>query len=264
MTKSHSRFDPRPLAYLLATIVLIFAAWKLALISKLVSETVLPAPAIVFQLAWQELSTGKLLEYIQISGQRLVAGFFFGSLLGVLIGALLGSYRILRLMFLPLCETLRPIPPLAWIPLALIWFGIGEESKIFLIALTSFFPVFITTLKGVQQIDFNLLRAARSLDMNHRQMFFLVTLPAALPDIVTGLRLGWSIGLVALVGAEMIASTSGLGFLIMNGMNNGRFDEVILGILVIGAISIVTDLAFIQFSKTKLLRWHNGLEKNGN
>lgn len=260
--KSQTRFDPRPLAYLLVTVVLIFLVWKITLASKLVPETVLPAPSMVLSLFWQELNSGKLLEYIKISGLRLISGFLIGSFVGVLTGAALGSYRVLRLMFMPICETLRPIPPLAWIPLALIWFGIGEESKIFLIALTSFFPVFITTLKGVQQIDFNLLRAARSLDVSHRQMFFLVTLPAALPDIVTGLRLGWSIGLVALVGAEMIASTSGLGYLIMNGMNRGRFDEVILGILVIGAISIITDMAFIQFTKTRLLRWHNGLDKS--
>lgn len=260
--KNYLRFDSRPITYLLITIILIFSAWQIALISKLIPEAVLPAPTIVLSLAWQELGSGKLVEYIQISGLRLISGFLIGSCIGVLLGAILGSYRTLRLMFMPVCETLRPIPPLAWIPLALIWFGIGEESKIFLIALTAFFPVFITTLKSVQQIDFNLLRAARSLDVNHRQMFFLVTLPAALPDIVTGLRLGWSIGLVALVGAEMIASTSGLGYLIMNGMNKGRFDEVILGILVIGVISILTDMVFIQFTKTKLLRWHNNLDKS--
>lgn len=246
----------------LASAALVILAWQAIVQIGMVSRAILPSPMEVATLAQIELLSGRLLENIRISGGRLLYGYAIGASVGVMIGAALGTYKVARAMFFPVFETLRPIPPLAWVPLAMIWFGVGEASKIFLIALTAFFPVFITSMKGVQHLDFNLLRAALSLDVRHRRMFFSVILPAALPDIVTGLRLGWSMGLVALVGAEMIASQSGLGHMIMDGMNKARFDFVVLGILTIGALSILTDALFIRFSRTRLLRWHHGLEQN--
>ncbi len=245
----------------LISYAIVLALWYLMLATGAVSEAILPSPWTVFKLGYGELADGRLIEFIGVSGVRLIHGFAIGATLGILLGAALGLYRTAYRMFFPVFEILRPIPPLAWVPLAMIWFGLGEASKVFLIALTVFFPVFITSMKGVQHLDFALFRAALSLDVGPWRMFFSVTLPAAMPDILTGLRLGWSMGLVALVGAEMIASDSGLGYLIMDGMNKGRFDFVILGILTIGALSIVTDAIFIRFSRSRLLRWHRGLEQ---
>jgi len=229
--------------------------------SGLVPDAVLPGPGKVLDALREEINDGRLAGHLSASGSRLFIGFFVGAVTGALLGLVIGMFRVARSALLPVVEILRPIPPLAWVPLALIWLGIGESSKIFLIALTVCFPVLIATMKGVQQIDPVLLRAARSMDTASGVMLFRVVLPATIPDLLTGLRLGWTLGITILVGAEMIAASSGLGFLIMNGMNSGRFDQVILGILLLGVFSVATDAFFVGLRKTKVLRWHAGLEQ---
>ena len=247
--------------YPLLSAALVLIVWTGMTASGFVSETVLPRPAKVLDALREVINDGRLAAYFYASGGRLILGFAIGAAVGTLVGLLLGMFRIARSALLPVVEILRPIPPLAWVPLALIWFGIGEESKVFLIALTVCFPVLIATMKGVQQIDIALLRAGRSMDISSGAMLFYVVLPATIPDLLTGLRLGWTLGFTILVGAEMIASSSGLGYLIMNGMNTGRFDQVILGILLLGALGVVTDAGFVALRKTRVLRWHAGLEQ---
>lgn len=239
--------------------VLAFWSWMAG--SGWVAAGLLPSPAAVWYAGIEEAASGRLSEHLASSGARLAAGYAIGACIGVLLGLALGLFRTAREAFLPVVEVLRPIPPLAWIPLALIWFGIDEASKLFLIALTSAMPVLIATLKGVQQMDSALLRAARSMDVSPVALLFTVVLPAAMPDIVTGLRLGWTLAITILVGAEMIAAPSGLGFMIMDGMNTGRFEPVLLGILLLGILSVLTDGLFAWVSRSRLLRWHAGLDK---
>jgi sulfonate transport system permease protein len=239
----------------------VLLVWTSMTKSGLVPEAVLPSPQTVLRALSEEINDGRLAGHLYASGFRLILGFLIGATTGALLGLVLGMFRIARSALLPAVEILRPIPPLAWVPLALIWLGIGEESKIFLIALTVCFPVLIATMKGVEQIDPVLLRAARAMDTPPMTTLFGVILPATIPDLLTGLRLGWTLGITILVGAEMIAASSGLGFLIMNGMNSGRFDQVVLGILLLGTFSVVTDACFVALRRTRMLRWHAGLEQ---
>ncbi len=251
----------RSILYSVASGLLVLLIWWGIVATGLISQAVLPTPGSVAKTGWEELRTGSLGNHVLASGARLLAGFALGSSIGVMLGLILGWSTIARQALGPIIEILRPIPPLAWIPLGLIWFGIGEGSKIFLIALTCSFPVLVATFKGVEQIEVSLIRAAQSLDVTPVGMLFAVVLPAALPDVMTGLRLGWSLGITVLVGAEMIAAPSGVGFLVMDGMNNGRFDQVILGILVLGTLSVATDALFMRAIHGRLLRWHAGLDK---
>lgn len=247
--------------YPLLSAALVLLVWSAIVKSGLVPEAILPGPAKVLDALREETNDGRLAAHLYASAGRLVIGFLIGATTGALLGLVLGMYRVARSALLPIVEILRPIPPLAWVPLALIWLGIGEDSKIFLIALTVCFPVLIATMKGAQQIDAVLLRAAQSMDTPFAAMLFRVILPATVPDLLTGLRLGWTLGITILVGAEMIAASSGLGFLIINGMNTGRFDQVILGILLLGVVSVLTDAGFVALKRTKVLRWHAGLDQ---
>jgi len=247
--------------YTVAGAVLFVCGWQLICSLHLVPVSILPSPATVVAALWSEAGNGRLASNVIASLFRLVSGFAIGAAVGICLGLLAGTLTAARAVLMPLVELLRPIPPLAWIPLALIWFGIGEPSKLFLIALTACFPVLVATFKGVEQIDPTLIRAARSLDVPQWRMLVKVVLPAAMPDVVTGLRLGWTLGTTILVGAEMIAASSGLGFMIMDGMNSGRFDLLILGILPLGTISVVADGLFGRLSRSRLLRWHAGLER---
>lgn len=247
--------------YPLASAALVLAGWSAVVGLGLVPVAILPGPWTVAAAGIVELMAGRLLGDLAASLARLAGGYVIGAAAGVVLGLVLGSAALARKVVLPWIEILRPIPPLAWIPVALIWFGIGEGSKLFLIAMTAFFPVAIATLKGVRQIEQVLLRAARSLDVTPRQMLLRVVLPAAMPDVVTGLRLGWTLGITILVGAEMIAASSGLGHMVMNGMNSGRFELVILGILLLGTLGLTSDALFARLTRARLLRWHAGLDK---
>lgn len=247
--------------YPVASLALVLVIWSAISASGLVPAAVLPSPGTVGAAALEEAASGRLVDHLLASARRLVIGFAIGAAIGVLLGLVMGMVQTARAALLPIIEIARPIPPLAWIPLALIWFGIDEASKVFLIALTACFPVLVATMKGVQQIDLTLIRAAESLDVAPSRMLLSVLLPAAMPDIVTGLRLGWTLGITILVGAEMIASTSGLGHLIIDGMNNGRFDRVLVGILMLGTASVATDAAFVAIARSRLTRWHAGIEQ---
>lgn len=247
--------------WLVLSAALFIAAWSVTVLAQWVPAAVLPAPWTVLDSLVVEAASGRLLHHIISSAARLVIGFGVGATAGVVLGCLLGAVAPVRHALMPVIEMLRPIPPLAWIPLALIWFGIGEPSKWFLIALTVSFPVLVATMRGIQATPRNLVWAARMMDVERAKLVFGVLLPAAAPDVVTGLRLGWTLGITILVGAEMIAASSGLGFMIIDGMNSSRFDHVIGGILVLGALSVLTDGLFALLVRSRVLRWHAGLDK---
>lgn len=243
-----------------AAILLIVAAWWFVVAFGLVVESVLPSPATVAGALMSELESGRLLQNLTASVLRLLTGFGFGAAAGVVMGLLLGRSWKLRSAILPIVEILRPIPPLAWIPVAIIWFGIEEASKVFLIAMAVFFPVVIASFKGAMQVDQAIIRSAQSLDVPRIRMVFWVVLPAAMPDIVTGMRLGWTLGIASLIGAEMIATSSGVGAMMIGAMNAGNSSLVIGGILLIGSFSMLTDHAFNALARAKTLRWHSGIE----
>ncbi len=157
----------------------------------------------------------------------------------------------------PLIELLRPIPPLAWIPLAIIWFGLGEPSKFFIIFLGAFFPVVTAAYQGITNVDPVLIRAAQSFGLRGVPLLVRVAIPAASPDLATGIRIGWGLSFGVLVAAELIAADRGLGYMIMNERNTGgSVSVIIVGILLIGALNLLTDAAIGGAIGRWIGRWH--------
>ena len=241
-------------------VALFLVAWEIAVGTGVVNRVLLPSPTDVGRVAVEQIGSGTLFTHVLVSFGRIASGFSIGVSAGIVIGVLIGLYRPLRSVVYPVVEVLRPIPPLAWIPLAIIWFGIEEASKVFLLSVTAFFPVFVNVYKGVRNLDPILIRAARSLEMKSSGVVFKIAIPATMPDITTGLRVSWSLVFAVLVAAEMIAAQSGLGYLVTDAMNLGRFDIVVFGIVVIGVLSVLTDYLWQIVASRWLLRWHRGLD----
>ncbi|HEX2885201.1 ABC transporter permease [Vineibacter terrae] len=215
--------------------------WELAARSGLASAAVFPAPSEALRQAAARLTGGEVIVHVLTSLGRILAGFALGAAAGVIIGVMAGWYRGFGAIVRPLIEFLRPIPPLAWIPMAIVWLGLGEASKVFVIFLGAFFPVLTNAYRGVTTIDPLLLRAAQTMDVGGVRLLVRVILPAALPDIATGLRVGWGLSFGVLVAAELIAAQVGMGFLINNARQVGDVGIVIFGIALIGGTNLATD-----------------------
>jgi ABC-type nitrate/sulfonate/bicarbonate transport system permease component len=229
--------------------------WFVVTHYKLVNPLFLPPPKEVWEGAVDLFQAGELTEHITVSLWRMFKGFVVGSFTGVVIGILMGQFRLFHAAVGPLVEIIRPVPGLAWIPVALIWFGIEDASKVFIISMGVFIAVVTNTFMGVRSLDPVLVRAARSLGANRRDIFFRVVLPGALPYIFTGFRLGVQVSFALLVAAELVGSTSGLGFLIQDARNYFRGDLVILGMVVIGTLGFsITRL--VEIAERWFLRWH--------
>lgn len=225
----------------LSGILLLLGAWELLARSGLVSQAVFPPPSQAVLIGMKKITLVELGGHVWISLQRILMGFAAGALLGVSLAIAGGWYRLFGNLVRPVVELLRPIPPLAWIPMAIVWFGLGEPSKVFVIFLGAFFPVLTNTWKGMANMDATLLRAGQTMGLSGPELLYKVAIPATLPDIATGLRIGWGLAFGVLVAAELIAAESGLGYMIMNARLLGEVEVIILGILLIGATNLVTD-----------------------
>lgn len=242
-----------------AGIIFVLLAWQMVATLQLLDPAIFPGPVGIARAALTQVSLSRVLLHIRTSLIRIVLGFSIGTSLGIFIGVSSGWYRWLGRMVWSPIELLRPIPPLAWIPLAIIWFGLGESSKVFVIFLGAFFPVVTNAYKGMVSIDPDLLRAAQTLGVRGWRLLLRVALPASLPDIATGVRVGWSLSFGALVAAELIAADRGLGFMIMNARELGQIGVIIYGIILIGALNLLTDFLIREFIFKRQLRWHFGM-----
>jgi len=223
--------------------VLFLALWEAA--ARLVwhDPQVLPAPTQAIGSAWRHLTATELAAHIGISLARILVGFAFAAAAGIALGVAAGWYAWAGRIVRPIVDLLRPIPPLAWIPIAIVWFGLGEASKWFVIFLGAFFPIFTNAYRGMTAIPPVLLRAARTMDVDGIALLAKVALPAALPDIATGLRVGFGLSFGILVAAELIAADRGMGFLVMQSRQIGELGVAVFGILLIGIVSLVSDVA---------------------
>jgi NitT/TauT family transport system permease protein len=201
---------------------------------------------------------GRLIDYSIASLFRVTAGWYLAVLLAVPAGLALGWRPGLADAVNPLLQFLRPISPLAWIPLALVWFGIGDPPAVFLIFLASFFPLAVSAMGAVANIKRLYIRAARNMGMSGTQLALKVVFPATLPSIIVSLRITLGIAWLVVVAAEMIAVRSGLGYLIIDARNSLRLDLVIDGMILIGVIGIVLDRAILQLEKLESMRWAIG------
>jgi taurine transport system permease protein len=196
-----------------------------------------------------------LWQHLAASLQRIGLALLFAVLLAIPVGIAIGTNRIAQGVFDPLIEFYRPVPPLAYLPLIVIWCGIGELSKVLLIYLAIFAPIAIATATGVRSVDPARIRAAQSLGATRAQLIFQVILPSALPEILTGVRIGLGVGWSTLVAAELIAATSGLGFMVQSAAQFLNTDVVLLGILVIALIAFALEMG-LRALQRKLVPWH--------
>ena len=239
-THLDARAIPRPLAGAIGAF-LVLLLWEAS--ARLVwrDAQVLPAPTQAIGAAIEHLSAGEIADHIGASMGRILAGFAIAAVLGIALGVATGWYRGLARIVRPLVDLLRPIPPLAWIPIAIVWFGLGEPSKVFVIVLGAFFPIFTNAWRGMASIPPVLLAAARTMDVEGPALLFKVALPAALPDIATGLRVGFGLSFGILVAAELIAAERGLGYLVMHSRQLGQLGVAVFAILLIGVVTLVAD-----------------------
>ena len=226
------------LAVFLSALVL----WHLASHSGLVSTFLLPSPRTVFETLIELASSGVLAKHTLVSLRRVVSGYLLAIAIAVPCAALFSLSPVLRRMIEPLLEFLRQIPPLAMMPLLILWLGIGEAQKIGIIVLSCFFPIFLGVRGGIAAVDRKLIDVGTVCGFSRSEIMLRIVLPSALPAIVVGLRIGLGYSWRALVGAELIASSAGLGYMIVDAENLARTDIVLAGILVIGIMGLASDL----------------------
>ena len=221
----------------------LFVIWQVVSL-HVVSSVLFPPPTAVFRKGLQLLQSGVLLDNLAASLKRILAGFVAGSLLGIPIGLAMGSFRSVRKVLEPYTEFLRFIPSVAMITVAVIWFGIGEGSKIFLIIYTTIFIVILNTAAGVSAIAPNKLRAAQSLGATRAQIFLHVALPATLPYILTGMRLAMANSFTTIVAAELIAANDGLGKMLWDGRLFMLVDDIFVSLVTLGLLGFAVDRMF--------------------
>ena len=220
-------------------------------------DVMMPPPTAVFSAAVDLLGRGVLFTHIFDSLYRVLLAVGTAAVLGVPLGLAMGWSARFRAVVDPLLEFVRPIPPLAWIPLSILWFGLGDAQIVYIIFLAAFFPVVLNSMAGARDVDTYLIRAGLSLGAKRSELFRTVVLPAALPNIFTGLRIGLGIGWMALVAGELVAAPSGLGYLINNARTLFRSDYILLGMVLIGVLGLVLDYLMRQVARL-VMPWHRG------
>lgn len=241
------------------TLASLLLAWWLVTAAGWIEPLFLPSPADILAKAWTLLTQGymdaSLWQHLGASLGRIGLALVAAALTAIPVGLAIGHNRVARGILDPLIEFYRPIPPLAYLPLIVIWCGIGELSKVLLIYLAIFAPIAIATATGVRTVDPAKLRAAQSLGATRAQLIRHVILPSALPDILTGIRIGLGVGWSTLVAAELIAATSGLGFMVQSAAQFLVTDVVVLGILLIALIAFALEMG-LRALQRKLVPWH--------
>lgn len=240
----------RPVVFLLALAVL----WQIVIDRQ--PSSLLPGPLQVAAGIAELAERGLLLRYIVASLFRVTWGFLAAAMLAIPLGLMIGWYRRADMAINPLIQVFRPISPLAWIPISILWFGVGDLAAIFLIFLASFLPLAVTAINAAGSVATVHLNAGRNFGLSGMQLVFRVLYPAVIPQLIVGLRITLGVAWLVVVAAEMIAVNSGLGFLIVDARNAGnRYDLVVAGMLMIGLIGLLLDTGMRSLEKIRSLRW---------
>lgn len=237
------------------TFTIILLVWEVFARFSGLSNYILPDPITVVRSLYELLANGTLVRHTVASLYRVTAGFYLAIIFGIPLGILLGRLQYARWLINPIIQFLRPISPLAWIPLAMLWFGIGDRPAIFLIFLSSFFPLVVSTTIAVHNINPTYLQVAANFKFNRVETLTKVIFPAIMPEIITALRLTITIAWLVVVAAEMIAVQSGLGYLILDARNALRMDYVMDGMIVIGAIGLFLDGLMKRLGQIESAQW---------
>jgi NitT/TauT family transport system permease protein len=251
----------RDLLRSVAVPVALVLAWEGLSRAGVINPLILPSPSRVLLRWFNYLISGELPRDAVSSLYRVVVGFLIGTGLALPLGLAMGASRRAYGLLNPILQMLRPIPPIAYIPLAILWFGLGNPPAFFLISLGAFFPVLMNTVAGVKSVDAIYIRAARNLGADGVPLFFRVVLPAATPHIMTGIRVGFGVAFIVVIVAEMIAVNNGLGYRILEAREFFWSDKIIAGMITIGLLGLAIDSGLARLSG-HLLRWHRGLEQS--
>lgn len=236
--------------------LLFLSLWQFLSWTGTIPERILPAPTQVIQAAIELLGTGELLDHIRISLWRAMLGFLIGGIVGFVFGLINGVFKLSDLFFDTSIQMLRNIPHLALIPLVILWFGIGETSKIFLVALGVMFPVYINTYHGIKTVDKKLIEMGKAYGLTGKALFFHVILPGALSSILVGIRFSLGVMWLTLIVAETISAHSGIGYMAMNAREFMQMDVIVLSILLYALFGKLSDVIAGYF-ETRFLKWNN-------
>lgn len=246
-----------PLVWGAIGISLVVIVWHASVIYTKIGR-VLPSPFEVFQSFWTYLFTpmGKytIIQHALFSLSRVFAGFGLSAMVGIVLGIGMGYSKTIEAIFSPVFNLIRPIPGLAWIPMAILWFGIGEVSKYFIIFMGGFSHVVVNSMDGARRTDQSLIGAARVLGADRRQLFLYVVLPSSIPYIFAGLQVSLSTSWMAVLAAELVSSYEGSGWIIVTGMNNGNTVQIMVGMISIGLVGLLLATAMRVLEK-ELCRW---------
>jgi ABC-type nitrate/sulfonate/bicarbonate transport system permease component len=242
------------LALSMASVASGIGLWWLATASGLANPALLPSPPTVVKAVVEMVLDWSIFVHIGVSVARALGGFALAALIGVPLGILVGRSQWAFAIVDPWVEMLRPVPPIAFLPLVVLWFGIGETSKLVVVAYGALFPILLNTIHGVRSIENSLIRAARALGASSRQIFYLVVLPASVPSVVTGLRLGAGMAIFVLVAAELLGSSSGLGWLIMDSREHFFTDRIMVGIVALGVVGYAINRGLLAAERW-LVQW---------
>jgi sulfonate transport system permease protein len=240
--------------YILPIIILLLV-WYVVTSKDSYNEVLFPSITTVIGTFIQKIKDFSLIEAVLISLARVLKGYLLAAVLGIFFGVLIGlSSHFQRISDL-FIQILKPIPPIAWIPLVILWMGIGEASKVFLIFMGGFFTILLNVIDGIRYTDKKLLEVASVMETPRKKYIFHLVIPAAFPSIFTGLRVAMGTCWTCVVAAELVASSSGVGYMISNARNFGRMDVVIIGMLSIGIVGKIMDVILRQIEK-RVLAWN--------
>ncbi|HLC69819.1 MAG TPA: ABC transporter substrate-binding protein [Patescibacteria group bacterium] len=255
-TRRHKTLDTwKKFIYPLLTFSFLFAAWELLSKIGILNSSLLPAPSEVWVATKEIWKSGDLIDNASASLYRVFSGFILAALTAIPLGLLIGTKKYVHFAFDPLIQIVRTISPISWIPLAILWFGIGNQPAIFIIFITAFFPILLSTALSIKNVDPILLKVGRNFGATNAQILRKIILPAIFPYLIIGLRIALGISWVIVVAAEMVGMSSGLGFMILDARNFLRLDLIISGMLIIGIIGFILDIGLGAIEKKVKSNW---------
>ncbi len=234
--------------------ILLLVVWQGLSWAGVITPLLLPSPIDVATSAARLTWSGELPNHVVVSLIRVFEGFLLAAVLGIALGSAIGLWASFDKTCDWVLQTLKPIPPIGWFPLAVLWFGIGEVSKVFIIFLGAFFPILVNVIDGIRQADHRYIELARVHEISWWKFFSRIIVPGAIPSTLTGLRVGIGFAWTCVVAAELIAAESGVGYLIVDARQTFQADVVIVGMLTIGILGTLMDLSLRQID-SRLVRW---------
>jgi ABC-type nitrate/sulfonate/bicarbonate transport system permease component len=240
-----------------AFILVLLALWEIAAASGKMPSMSFPRMSAVLATWWELIVSGELFGELVPSLWRMFAGYFIGVALGVVLGLLMGYFRVFYSLLEPITEVLRPIPSPAYLPIVILFLGIDDEMKIFMIGFASFFPVLLNTYSGVRSVDPIQLQTARTFGVTGWKLLWQIVLPSASPYIFTGMRVSLAVGLIVMVISEMVAASSGIGYFILSAQRGFKIREMFAGVITLALVGYVLNRLFVAI-ENRVLAWHYG------